>query len=183
MSPRCGRHEHSPWKRLAAASRREKKMSHMTVGQLSPDVVMTLKTRSTYCRRFSCKGGAQPSAPDSPGLPCPAAARRGEGEAGVPEQQRQTSRRGPGAARCNHSDPRNQPGARVEGARCVPTSTGSLEAVPAATWPPECQDRALLFRGKDSAERWKQGLGCFKNWGRAPGAATGGPGWGARLLS
>lgn len=34
-------------------------MSHMTVGQLSPDVVMTLKTRSTYCRRFSCKGGAQ----------------------------------------------------------------------------------------------------------------------------
>lgn len=46
----------SPWKRLAAASRREKKMSHMTVGQLTPDLVMTLKMRSTYCRRFSCNG-------------------------------------------------------------------------------------------------------------------------------
>lgn len=46
--------EDSPWKRLAAASRREKKMSHMTVGQLTPDLVMTLKMRSTYCRRFSC---------------------------------------------------------------------------------------------------------------------------------
>lgn len=46
--------EDSPWKRLAAASRREKKMSHMTVGQLTPDLVMTLKIRSTYCRRFSC---------------------------------------------------------------------------------------------------------------------------------
>lgn len=29
-------------------------MSHMTVGQLTPDLVMTLKMRSTYCRRFSC---------------------------------------------------------------------------------------------------------------------------------
>lgn len=46
----------SPWKRLAAASRREKKMSHMTVGQLTPDLVMTVKIRSTYCRRFSCNG-------------------------------------------------------------------------------------------------------------------------------
>lgn len=46
--------EDSPWKRLAAASRREKKMSHMTVGQLTPDLVMMLKMRSTYCRRFSC---------------------------------------------------------------------------------------------------------------------------------
>lgn len=52
----CGytRTEDSPWKRLAAASRREKKMSHMTVGQLTPDLVMMLKMRSTYCRRFSC---------------------------------------------------------------------------------------------------------------------------------
>lgn len=45
----------SPWKRLAAASRREKKMSHMTVGQLTPDLVMTVKMRSTYCRRLSCR--------------------------------------------------------------------------------------------------------------------------------
>lgn len=46
----------SPWKRLAAASRREKKMSHITVGQLTPDLVMALKMWSTYCRRFSCNG-------------------------------------------------------------------------------------------------------------------------------
>lgn len=42
-----------PWKRVAADSLREKKMSHMTVGQRTPEVVMTLKMRSTYWRRFS----------------------------------------------------------------------------------------------------------------------------------
>ncbi|MGH0192908.1 UNVERIFIED_CONTAM: hypothetical protein FKN15_045403 [Acipenser sinensis] len=36
-----------PWKRLAADSLREKKMSHMTVGQLTPELVITVKIRST----------------------------------------------------------------------------------------------------------------------------------------
>lgn len=40
-------------------------MSHMTVGQLTPDLVMTLKIRSTYCRRFSCNG-VQPGHPEGP---------------------------------------------------------------------------------------------------------------------
>lgn len=36
-----------PWKRVAADSLKEKKISHMTVGQRTPDVVITLKMRST----------------------------------------------------------------------------------------------------------------------------------------
>ena len=90
-------------------------MSHMTVGQLTPDLVMTLNTRSTNCRRFSCKGAGQCRLhPAIPGLqswllraPQP------------PGPSGKTSRHGSGPARCGVQT--LHPTREGGGARCGPS--------------------------------------------------------------
>lgn len=117
-------------------------MSHMTVGQLTPDLVMTLNTRSTNCRRFSCKGAGQCRLhPAIPGLQSwLLRAPRPPGPSG------KTFRHGSGPARCGvQTLPPTREGG---GAPCQPR---------ARRWPRDVtskgQDPSGLFRGTDSVTR------------------------------
>lgn len=160
----------SPWKRLAAASRREKKMSHMTVGQLTPDAVMTLKTRSTYCRRFSCKGGTVLSAPHPlPGLPHPRGVARAGARALGAARTGYASGEGPACSvTVVHADTQRAGGAAAWPLHPAPHPE-RLEAAPTGVPLPAGRIWSLLFRSKASVrsvrrnhtERLPQGLGCF----------------------
>ena len=108
-------------------------MSHMTVGQLTPDLVMTLKMRSTYCRRFSCKGGAQcrllPTPLGGRAPRPPGGARAGLGPQSSKDRLPVAGQEQRVASTVTHATSQGR-GWREHAAS--PTSTDSLEAAPAA---------------------------------------------------